>query len=116
VISIPFIVTNVTAEVVPWLVVTVMGVFQMGIAYVLFSIGIKTTPPLAASLIAVIEPLLSPVWVMLATGEKPGPYAVAGGVIVLAAVVAYNAITARRERREAAGPSDLDAGKNTFNA
>jgi drug/metabolite transporter (DMT)-like permease len=111
VVSIPFIVTNVTADLVPWLVVIVMGVFQMGLAYVLFSIGIKSTPPLAASLIAVIEPLLSPVWVMLATGEKPGAYAIAGGVVVVAAVVAYNAITARRERKSAALP-DLDAQKS----
>ena len=116
VISIPFIVTNVTAEAVPWLAVTVMGVFQLGVAYVLFSIGIKTTPPLAASLIAVIEPLLSPVWVMLATGEKPGPFAVAGGVIVVAAVVAYNAISARRVHREAAEPTGLSTEKGAYKA
>lgn len=115
VVSIPFIVTNVTADLVPWLVVIVMGVFQMGLAYVLFSIGIKMTPPLAASLIAVIEPLLSPVWVMLATGEKPGPFAVAGGVIVVAAVVAYNAMSARHGQREAAEPPGLDEKKNASN-
>jgi drug/metabolite transporter (DMT)-like permease len=115
VVSIPFIITGVTAEVMPWLVIIVMGVFQMGIAYVLFSIGIKTTPPLAASLIAVIEPLLSPVWVMMATGEKPGPYAIVGGVVVLGAVVAYNAITSRRDRQAAAKLSGLGAEKSASN-
>ena len=87
----------------------------MGIAYVLFSIGIKTTPPLAASLIAVIEPLLSPVWVMMATGEKPGPYAIVGGVVVLGAVVAYNAITSRRDCQAAAKLSGLGAEKSASN-
>lgn len=98
VISAPFIATNVTFEAVPWLIITLMGVFQLGLAYVLFSIGIKTTPPIPASLIATLEPLLNPIWVMIATGERPGTFALVGGVIVLVTVVIYNIKTARRGR------------------
>jgi drug/metabolite transporter (DMT)-like permease len=107
VVCAPFIAMNVTFEAVPWVAITLMGVFQLGLAYVLFSISIKSTPPLTASLIAVLEPLLSPLWVMIATGEKPGVYAIIGGAVVLAAVAAYNVISARRSRTEAASP---DAG------
>ena len=39
-----------------------------------------------ASLIASIEPILNPLWVFLALGEKPGPWALIGGAIVLIAV------------------------------
>ena len=38
--------------------------------YVLFSIGIKRTPPVQASLIATLEPLLNPMWVLLFMGER----------------------------------------------
>ncbi len=90
VVSIPFIATHVTFEPLPWLYITLLGVFQLGLAYVLFSKGIKLTPPVAASLICTIEPLLNPVWVLLLTGEKPGVFALIGGAVVLVTVVAYS--------------------------
>jgi drug/metabolite transporter (DMT)-like permease len=34
----------------------------------------------------VIEPILSPLWVALLVGEVPGPWALAGGGIVVGAV------------------------------
>lgn len=99
-VGLPFILTNVTLEPVAWLAIVLLGVFQLGLAYVLFSIGIKTTPPVTASLIAVLEPLLNPVWVFLLGGsrELPGPLALAGGALVLVTVVAYNVISVRRSR------------------
>jgi drug/metabolite transporter (DMT)-like permease len=108
VVCAPFIVTNVTFELVPWVVIVIMGVFQLGLAYVLFCIGIKHTPPLTASLIAVLEPLLSPIWVMIGTGEKPGVFALIGGAIVLAGMVAYNILSTRRGRLETAALQAAD--------
>jgi len=102
VICAPFIATNVTFELVPWVIIVLMGVFQLGLAYVLFSIGIKITSAVTASLIATLEPLLSPLWVMIATGEKPGTYALIGGVIVLGAIVTYNILSSKRSRAEKA--------------
>jgi len=97
VVSIPFIATRVTFDPLPWLYITLLGVFQLGLAYVLFSMGIKLTPPVAASLICTIEPLLNPVWVLLLTGEKPGIFALIGGAIVLATVAAYSVYTAKTQ-------------------
>ncbi|MDD5018655.1 MAG: EamA family transporter [Eubacteriales bacterium] len=100
VISIPFIAGNITWEPIAWISVTLLGIFQLGLAYVLFSIGIKNTPPIAASLIATLEPLLNPVWVLLFSGEKPGNWALVGGVIVLVTVVVYNIVTSKQNRKE----------------
>jgi drug/metabolite transporter (DMT)-like permease len=68
------------------LVLLYLGVVQMGIAYLLFARGLRSVPAAEASLISMLEPTLNPVWVYLGTGERPGPWAIAGGAIVLAAV------------------------------
>ena len=100
-VGLPFAVTHITFEPAAWGAIALLGIFQLGLAYVLFSIGIKHTPPITASLIATLEPLLNPVWVLLNTGEAPGMWALTGGVIVIATVVIYNISDAKRSRREA---------------
>ncbi len=70
--------------------VLVLGVFQVGLAYVLMCIGLKTTPPVMASLISGIEPILNPVFVAIFYKETVGTMAIFGAVIVIAAVVWYN--------------------------
>jgi len=65
-----------------------LGIFQIGIAYVLFTDGIsKGVRSLDASVIGFIEPLLNPIWVFLIVGEKPSGWAILGGIIILAAVI-----------------------------
>lgn len=59
-----------------------MGIFQLGIAYILFSIGISKVSATSASIIATIEPILNPVWVFLLLGEKPSFNALVGANIV----------------------------------
>jgi DME family drug/metabolite transporter len=62
-------------------------VFQLGLAYFLFARGLGGTPAIEASLLALLEPVLNPIWTYLAAGERPGPWALAGGAVVLAATV-----------------------------
>ncbi len=64
----------------------VMGIFQLGLPYILFALAIKSVTALDAALIPVIEPILNPIWVFLLIGEVPGKWALLGGVIVFAAV------------------------------
>lgn len=66
-----------------------LGVFQLGISYILYVKAAATCPALACCLLGAVEPLLNPVWVMIFDGETPGVYALAGGVIVIAAVTAW---------------------------
>lgn len=68
-----------------WLIVVYLGVFQLGLAYVFLSRAITRVPALEASLFLLVEPVLSPVWAWLVHGETPGPLAVIGGAVILAA-------------------------------
>ncbi|MET0400921.1 MAG: EamA family transporter [Cystobacter sp.] len=62
-----------------------LGVFQLGLAYALFERGLRDTPALEASLLVLLEPVLNPVWAFLFAGERPGPWALVGGAIILLA-------------------------------
>jgi len=64
-----------------------LGIVQLGVAYVLFVRGVRRVPAAEASLISMLEPVLNPVWVLIGLGERPGPRAVLGGAIVIAAVL-----------------------------
>ena len=89
----------ITADPLAWGLIAVLGVVQVALAYALFSIGIKTTPALLACLITALEPTLNPVWVALATPERPGRFALAGGVVIIATIVLYNIRVERAARR-----------------
>jgi len=68
--------------------VSTLGIFQIGISYILFIKGVTLgTRPLDASIIGFIEPLLNPVWVLLFYGERPSNWAVLGGAVIIAAVM-----------------------------
>ena len=84
------------------LVIVLMGALQTGLAYIAFSRGIKTTSAVSASIIAMIEPILNPLWVFFLMGEKPSALALAGAVIVLAAMTVYNVLLSRERRRAVA--------------
>jgi DME family drug/metabolite transporter len=66
-------------------VLVLLGVFQMGTAYVLFVRGLRTVRATQAALLGMVEPVANPIWVFLALGERPRPLAVAGGLVVLGA-------------------------------
>jgi drug/metabolite transporter (DMT)-like permease len=79
--------------------VAFLGVFQLGLAYLCFTTGLQGTPAVEASLLALLEPVLNPIWTFLLAGERPGPWAVAGGAVILAATAwrtAQPALLARR--------------------
>jgi len=96
-IGMPFAFFQVTADVVAWGAVIVLGIVQVGFAYIFFSKGIKKTSALLACLTSTIEPILNPIWVMLAgiwgilpVLEIPGRFALIGGVVIILTVVGYN--------------------------
>lgn len=81
------------------LAIGALGIFQIGVAAILLSWAIKRVSAIQGSIIAGLEPVFNPLWVFLALGEKPGPNALAGGAIIITAVVVSSMVTARRERR-----------------
>jgi drug/metabolite transporter (DMT)-like permease len=69
-----------------WVGLILAGVIQLGLSQVLYAAAIKHVAALEAVLIAVVEPILNPVWVLLVMGEAPGPWALLGGLVVLVSV------------------------------
>jgi DME family drug/metabolite transporter len=65
-----------------------LGVIQIGLAYWLFSKGLKRLPALEVSLLVLLEPVLNPLWTWLASGERPSALASAGGAIMIVALAA----------------------------
>lgn len=73
----------------------VFGMFQMGLPYVLFTRGLRYVTAHEASNIALLEPMLVPLWVFLVWGNTPSyepPHwwtFVGGGFILVGLVVRY---------------------------
>jgi drug/metabolite transporter (DMT)-like permease len=65
------------------LILLVMGALQLGMPYFLFSKGLQAVSLQEASLIALIEPVLNPIWVVFAVGEIPSPATITGGGMIL---------------------------------
>jgi drug/metabolite transporter (DMT)-like permease len=88
----------VTGETAPrtYLVLVALGMLQIGLPYVLYASAVRRLRALESSLLATIEPVLSPVWVVLATGERPSALAMAGGAIIVLAVAAQGITAPRR--------------------
>ena len=74
-----------------------LGVFQLGIPYVLLAHASGWCPPLICALLGALEPLLNPLWVAVFDGERPGVPALIGGLIVIGAVTALCVYDARKE-------------------
>lgn len=71
-----------------WLALVALGTLQLGLSYIFYSAAIKHVTALEGIIVPVIEPLLNPVWVFLFLGERPGRWALPGGIIVLGAATA----------------------------
>ena len=83
----------------------VLGVFQVAVAYILLTIGLKTTPPVTASLVSGIEPVLNPILVAVFYGEHMGPMALVGAAVVIGSVIAYNVCRAKELRPQQTDPA-----------
>lgn len=60
-----------------------LGVFQIGISYILYALAIKHLKALESMLIMFLEPILNPIWVAIFYGEKPSLYSLIGGIMIL---------------------------------
>ncbi len=75
----------------------VLGVFQLGLPYILYGIAIKSVHAVEATLIASIEAILNPLWVFILLSEKPGFWSITGGIIVFTTVTAYGVLSASKK-------------------
>ena len=96
VVGLPFLMQETDFSFTPLLSLAVLGVFQVGLAFILLTEGLKTTPSVTASLVSGIEPVLNPILVALFYHETMGPLAVAGAAVVILGVMGYNVLQARQ--------------------
>jgi drug/metabolite transporter (DMT)-like permease len=85
-----------------WATLVYLGVFQIGLAYVLFTQAIRRVSALEASLLLLVEPVLNPLWAWLVLGEGPGLATLTGGAVIVGAT-ALRAITDSRGKQVVAG-------------
>ena len=94
-----------SASLAEWITIAYLGVFQIGVAYILLTAAMRELPALDVSLLLLIEPVLNPVWAWAIRGENPGKWAVAGGVLIVAATL-FRAI--HEAHAVVQGPSHAD--------
>ncbi len=82
--------------------ILILGVFQLGIPFVLYAYALERAKPLLCSLLAVLEPLFNPIWVMLFYGETPSLLALVGGLIVVGSITVWCVYNERVSERKPA--------------
>jgi DME family drug/metabolite transporter len=68
-----------------WFAIGYLGVLQIGVAYIAMTRGMRHVPALEAALLLLLEPVMAAVWAWLVHGEQPGPWSLAGCLVILAA-------------------------------
>ncbi len=79
-----------------------LGILTTALSFLLFLMGSRHIPSTEAALIGLLDVVLGPLWVWIVVSEDPGPGALLGGAIVLAAVVWY--LTPQLGRGATGGP------------
>jgi drug/metabolite transporter (DMT)-like permease len=69
------------------LIVVYLGAVQIALAYVCLTRAIQHVPAFETTTVLLVEPVMNPVWTWWVHGERPGPVAIAGGAIILAATM-----------------------------
>jgi drug/metabolite transporter (DMT)-like permease len=79
--------------------VLAMGALQITLGLILFTIGSRSVPAAQLSLIALVEPVLSPLWAWLVASELPPVWTFAGGAVILGAIAVQALFSTAREMR-----------------
>jgi drug/metabolite transporter (DMT)-like permease len=64
-----------------------LGIGQIGLGFVLLTIGARLIPAAQVGLITLLEGVLGPLWVWLALDERPSTLTLVGGAVVIVAIV-----------------------------
>jgi drug/metabolite transporter, DME family len=86
-ITLPWFLSSPGATTQEHIMLAYLGIIQIGIGFLLFTYGQRRIPALEGSLIAILEPILNPVWVMIWYHEVPSWWSIIGGGIILIALI-----------------------------
>lgn len=87
-------------------ILSLMALVQLAIPLILYAAGAKHLPVVPAVLISLADVVLNPFWVWLAYGEQPPQGTVAGGALILSAIIGATLVESRRQRVRAAEPAE----------
>jgi drug/metabolite transporter (DMT)-like permease len=85
-----------------WVAISYLGLFQIALAYVFVTRAVSHLPALEVSIILLVEPALNPIWSWMVHGERPGPWALVGGALIIGAT-GLRSLAAQRTARAPAG-------------
>ena len=74
-----------SATLLDWTLVSYMGIFQLGSAFILISLGLRRVTALEGALLLLLEPVLNPFWAWGVHGEVPDSAALTGGALIVLA-------------------------------
>ena len=77
---------------------SLMGLVQLAVPLILFAVGAKHVPVVPAILISLADVVLNPFWVWLVHGEQPPSGTIAGGALILSAIIGATLYENRRQR------------------
>jgi drug/metabolite transporter (DMT)-like permease len=97
-----------------WLLL--LGGMSLGVPYLLYSQAIREIKALDATLITMLEPILNPVWVMIAVHERPSGWSLVGGCLVLGASLARSILVSRDAPRLCESPASARAKRALTNS
>jgi drug/metabolite transporter (DMT)-like permease len=81
--------------------VFLMGAVQLTLGLMLFTIGSRSVPAAQLTLIALVEPVLSPLWAWFVSRELPPVWTFIGGAVIVGAIAIQALFSATRENRHA---------------
>ena len=98
-VGLPFVLRETDFGITCMVSMLVLGVFQVGVAFICLGEGLKTTPAVTASLVSGLEPVLNPILVAVFYPgvDKIGLVSLLGAVIVVGGVIVYNVLLAKQE-------------------
>ena len=79
-----------------------LGVFQVGVGFALMVLGTRYVPAAQVGLLALVEPVLAPLWVWLGVGEVPGLATIVGGAIIFFALTTDGILNIQRSLNDSA--------------
>lgn len=81
-----------------WVMIGYLGVFQIGMAYLLVTAGLRQIPALEASVLLLVEPALNPIWAWMVHDERPGTWALVGGGLIIGTTIVKAVYDNRKTR------------------